>query len=62
MDITYQASVVRPDGVTVTVSIDIPNGTPEPGEFSELAQIGVVNADNLVSRAIQNRLERVLPF
>lgn len=61
-DTTYQASVVRPDGITVTVSIDIPGGTLEPGEFSELAQIGLVNVDHVVSRATQQRLERDLPF
>jgi hypothetical protein len=59
---TYRASVERRDGINVTVTISLPDGTPDPAEFSELAQMGLVQADKIVARCVESRDSKNLPF
>lgn len=59
---TYRASVERPDGIAITVSIAVPDYTPDAGEFSELAQMGLIQTERIVDRTAEQRASTNQPF
>lgn len=59
---TYRVSAERADGITVSVAIAIPDYTPDAAEFSELAQIALVQAEKVVDRNLAQRAEANPPF
>lgn len=60
MNVTYSASVALPDGRTVAVHIEVPEGFRDAGEHGEVAQMGAMHVINCMERAKERQMRAAL--